>query len=452
MFGIALVHKMDGVGWFMLRTVACLTVACLSGVARGSSIPPLVGDGVADDTAAIQARLDAGDSCVYLPPASKAYLISRTLKIGSRQELRLDRFTEIRLKPKSNCLMLTNRDHENGDRHVAVIGGIWNFDNERQYPNPACLHVVKDPEHFPHSTTKRMPPPEDTPVLTNGDPRRYSGIGMQFENVRDFVFRDVTLRNPATFGFAASRLSYFVIDGVEFDYDHYNPCRGNMDGVHLDGGCHHGKVSNLRGACFDDLLALNVNDGSHVMSEGWPITDIDVDGIYSKDCHSAVRLLSTGGELKRINIRNVHGTFYRYAIGFTHFFKESRGIGSMDAITVSDCHVSKMEIPPDIDYPMKRLPLLFFDEKLEIGAVTLSNIYREERESSVEPTIAVYDGCHIGRLVVRDCQQVNMTTNPVTFFALNGKVDDLIIENTRFVASPGENIRFSGVPMGEAPN
>jgi len=124
----------------------------------------------------------------------------------------------------------------------------------------------------------------------------------------------------------------------------------------------------------------------------------------------------------------------------------------MDAITVSDCHMSKMDIPFDIDYDMKRLPLIFFDEKLEIGAVTISNVYREERESAVEPTIAVYDKCHIGRLVVRDCQQVNMTTNPVTFFAHNGKIDDLVIENTRFVSSPGENIRYTGKAMGEAPN
>lgn len=431
------------------KTILFAAAVALAGIASGE-LPPLSGDGVNDDTAAIQARLDSGVSCVYLPPPAKHYLISRTLKIGSRQELRMDRFTEIRLAPMSNCLMLTNRDREKGNRHVAVVGGIWNFDNANQYPNPGCVWYVTHPTA--HTTTRVLPPPEKTPRIKRGDPEAYSGMGMQFENVRDFVLRDVVIRNPTTYAIAASRLSYFLIDGVEFDFDHYNPTRANMDGVHLDGGCHHGRVSNLRGACYDDLLALNVNDGGEVKSEGWPITDIDIDGIYSKDCHSAVRLLSTGGELKRINIRNVHGTFYRYAIGFTHFWKEDPGIGVMDAITISDCHVSKMEIPPDIDYDMKRLPLIFFDEKMDIGAVTISNVYREERESAVEPTIAVYDTCHIGRLVVRDCQQVNMTTNPVTFFSLNGKVDDLVLENTRFVSAPGENIRYSGKAMGEAPN
>ena len=73
------------------------------------SFPPLVGDGAADDTAAIQARLDSGKSCVYLPPPAKCYLISKTLKIGSNQELRLDRFSVVRLAPKSDCPMVENR-------------------------------------------------------------------------------------------------------------------------------------------------------------------------------------------------------------------------------------------------------------------------------------------------------------------------------------------------------
>ena len=45
----------------------------------------LVGDGVHDDTAAIQRRLDSGAACVYLPPPPKEYLISSTLRIGSGQ-------------------------------------------------------------------------------------------------------------------------------------------------------------------------------------------------------------------------------------------------------------------------------------------------------------------------------------------------------------------------------
>ena len=80
----------------MLRLAvgACCVCGGLRCVAA-ESFPPLVGDGVVDDTAAIQARLDSGMSCVYLPPPAKCYLISKTLKIGSNQELRLDRFSTV---------------------------------------------------------------------------------------------------------------------------------------------------------------------------------------------------------------------------------------------------------------------------------------------------------------------------------------------------------------------
>ncbi len=61
----------------------------------------LYGDGIHDDTAGIQALLDAGTSAVYLPPPPKHYLISRTLIIHSGQTLRLDPFTVIRLAPRS---------------------------------------------------------------------------------------------------------------------------------------------------------------------------------------------------------------------------------------------------------------------------------------------------------------------------------------------------------------
>ena len=114
----------------MLAVFAALALSAVAMAADGD----LVGDGVHDDTAAIQRRLDSGAACVYLPPPQKEYLISSTLRVGSGQELRLDRFTRVRLAPKSNCSMLANRDLVRGDRNVAVTGGVWDNDNLRQYP------------------------------------------------------------------------------------------------------------------------------------------------------------------------------------------------------------------------------------------------------------------------------------------------------------------------------
>ena len=55
----------------------------------------VVGDGVHDDTAGIQALLDTRRSLIYLPPPPKHYLISKPLQIHSRQTLQLDRFNVV---------------------------------------------------------------------------------------------------------------------------------------------------------------------------------------------------------------------------------------------------------------------------------------------------------------------------------------------------------------------
>ena len=59
----------------------------------------IVGDGVHDDTSAIQVLLDSGSPCVALPIPKKEYLISKTLHLHSGQELRLARFARVRLAP-----------------------------------------------------------------------------------------------------------------------------------------------------------------------------------------------------------------------------------------------------------------------------------------------------------------------------------------------------------------
>ena len=158
---------------------AAMVLLALNASAVCDGLPPLVGDGVADDTAAIQARLDSGAPCVYLPP------------------------------PK----------HENGF---------------------------------------------------------FFGMAMRFSHVEGMTVRGLTIRNPTSYGLAFCRTSYFLVDDLTFDYTTCNPIFLNMDGVHLDGWCHHGKISNLRGTCFDDMVALNANDGQCAQEEG-DITDSDID-------------------------------------------------------------------------------------------------------------------------------------------------------------------------------
>ena len=60
----------------LLNTKQNLKAAVLEAIQKGIA----AGDGVVDDTVAIQARLDSGMGCVYLPPPAKHDLISEVRK------------------------------------------------------------------------------------------------------------------------------------------------------------------------------------------------------------------------------------------------------------------------------------------------------------------------------------------------------------------------------------
>lgn len=379
--------------------------------------PVLFGDGVTDDTAAIQARLDSGASCVYLPPPEKAYLISKTLLIGSGQELKLDRYSEIRLAPQSNCPMIQNKCYLTGlDRRISLTGGIWDMANVDQSPNPQQYHLLT--------------PPQKSPLKEKYDPDIFFGCAMRFSHVDNMSITGLTVRNPTSYGMKFCHSSYMYINDISFDYTSCNPIFLNMDGVHLDGHCHHAKISNLRGTCYDDLVALNANDISCAQDEG-PITDIDVDGVYADYCHSAVRMLSTGADLERVTIRNVHGNFYVYAVGLTHFFPE-RGRGRMDHITIENVFTGKEYAPENIGRESRvGYPLLWVDNLLDIGSLTIRNFVREEKNIG-NPSIVIEKSSTVKRLTVRDCKQINRLAEPIKFYDNRGKVETELFENNEY--------------------
>ena len=405
----------EGVLGSAVWPLAGLKRICAARAAKAK--PVLRGDGVTDDTDAIQTMLDARTSCVYLPPPENFYLISRALELESGQTLRLDPGTRVKLAPKSDCHMLVNRNWRTGDRDIAVIGGVWDLDNASQSPNPHQSRYCKPPRKI---------------VLPKAFQRDfYRGEIFCFDKVEGLTVRDVTFRNPATYSLQMTRTSYFVIDGVTFDFDSWNPIPLNMDGVHCDGGCHHGKISNLRGTCFDDLVALNANDGICAAYEG-PITDIDIDGIYADYCHSAVRLLSAGADLKRVTIRNVHGNFYTYAVGLTHYFPE-KPRGRFDDIVIADVFASKVFAPEGIGvHSRTNYPVVWVEGPVDVGSLAIRNLSRDERNVPVA-SIRVDKVSAVEMLTVRDCTMANRLDAPISFFDLRGRVDAVTSENNRFI-------------------
>ncbi len=403
-----------------------------------------IGDGIHDDTAAIQALLDTGASLVELPAPKVSYLISRTLLIGDGQELRLGRFTRIRLADGSDCPMLANRDYAGGNRHVAVSGGVWDMNNLGQRHNLGAAGWLDDgrrrgwlneERERVQKTTARWPGNRHSPDF-------FLGVCFRFFNVEDFVLRGVTIRNPTTYGIQLWKVRGFRVDDVEFDYQWGNPAKANMDGLHLDGFCRNGKISNLRGICFDDFVALNATDGLDCPGSG-PIEDIDIDGIYCDYCHSAVRLLSRSHDapVHRVTIRNVHGRYYSYGIGLTYFHHDIAERGAIDQVAISDCRLSRTLEPADL-WQLGHLGLVEIEAGIDIGSLCIERLSRDEDAMPESDTILLHEGATVERLTIRDCEQVNRTPEPMRFLHNRGRIGTLVHENTRLVASSGENVLY----------
>ncbi len=372
----------------------------------------LAGDGVHDDTEAIQALLDAGSPAVRLPTPPRHYLISRPLRIHTGQSLELDRFARVRLAPGSDCLMLENADQEAGNANVAVRGGIWDMDNLHQTPNPLFV------------------PPAALKAQTTYIASAYLGIAMRFVKVRGLTLEGLIFKDPVTFCVQLALVRDFTVDDVTFDFNLGNPIPCNMDGIHVDGGCRFGRIANLKGTTYDDLVALNADDSFDSPFHG-PISDITIDGIYAEGAHSAVRLLSNHSPVERIGISNVHGTFYQYVIGFTNIFSGDPSDGIFDAIELANVFAGKAErkaVFRKDDHPV--FPIVWVERGCRVGSMSVRGLHRHDALVPVE-CIAVARGASVRSLSASGCSWRNGTGSPAAFLGNEGEIGSLVLEGIR---------------------
>ena len=391
------------------------------------ALPPILyGDGIHDDAPAIQHRIDSGICELILPPPEKFYLIGSTLVLPSHFRLVLPRFAEIRLADGANCLMVRNRmtpdfaerlpaDLSPMCRHlwyyvndyspdaieenIEICGGIWNCNNKNQLPNP--------------EQTKRL------------EPYGYTGEGMLFYGVRHLKLSSLTLKDPVHWGISLDRVSYFTAEDLEFDYNLGNPYAINMDGLHINGNCRHGIIRNLRGACYDDMVALNAHEGSR-----GPIEHIDIDGLFAEGCHSAVRLLTVHDPIRYIRIANVHGTFYQYCVGLTKYYP-GETTGEFDCIRLEHIHASKASREGIYPWPDSYVfPLLYLQDNTHIRHISVSDLFRREEINPVE-TVYIGTNTEIDTIILDTVVTENRTEKPMPLLVNRGKVEKLVIQNVR---------------------
>ena len=376
----------------------------------------LYGDGIHDDTDAIQEMLDTGASLIELPVPKDKYLISRTLLIGSHQTLKLPNTATIRLMDNSNCLMLRNKGWHDYDEDIAVIGGIWDMNNIGQEENPMSRPFNID--DYVTDEEKKLPKGEYNNV--------YFGVVMRLSHVKRLRVSEITYKDPVTFCLQIQHVEYFTVENINFDFNMGNPYPLNMDGIHLDGCCRYGVIRNLQGRCYDDLLAINADD----CGVWGDITDIEVDGIFSDNCHSAVRLLTTQSKVKNISISNVYGTYYQYCIGFTYYYiweRQTRGI--YQNISLNNIFATKAPRP---SYLMKDhceiFAPIYIDERLDITKITLNNINRTETNVAAE-LILVKEDTVIDNLSVTDVYQDSEDEFAAPVLLNHGVINNLYMNN-----------------------
>ncbi len=406
----------------------------------------LYGDGIHDDTAAIQELLDSRKCCIALPAPEKHYLISQTLKIHSDQELRFDRWTGIKLAPQSNCPMIANSDCINGNKNIAVSGGIWDGNNQEQAPNPQMLGE-ETANHENPDARKRMRIPDDYPVdpgegkafawkgMRPFHPDRYLGLIMRFYHVDRFELSHMTLKNPVTYAVLCGKVSNFTIGHITFDFNEGNPSPNNMDGIHFEGFSRNGRITDLKGNCYDDLLAFNANDVTTMSRYNGPIENIEVDGIFADRCHSAVRLLSFGDAIRNITIRNVYGAYYRYAIGLTHYLADIPRKGFFDNIVLENLYLSKaLPLQSDWNSCPDWAPVWVENESV-VGSLRITGLHRTEALTPT-PNIEIDPTAKIAQLTVEDCSLTNRHPSPMTHLCNKGSIGKLYSKGFLGISAP----------------
>lgn len=387
----------------------------------------LYGDGIHDDTAAIQEMIDTSSE-VVLPMPKAFYLISKSLELHSDLRLVLPRFAEIRLAPGTCCPMLKNKTviHRQDRiqrpecfgyvnvyspdapcRNIEVVGGIWNSDNAAQKSRDGSTRQEME-ELESHEFSDRL--------------MHIWRFGFFFYNVRHLRISSLTIKNPVCFGVLMDTVSYFTVDNVCFDYNGLN---GSMDGVHICGNCHYGQITNLQGTCYDDLLAFNADEGSN-----GDITNIDVRGIYSEDCHSAVRILNVTNRVENIHITEVHGTYVTHCITLGKYYPYEY-TGSIDGIVIDNITASKAAYTDKFPkYGLNPYALISID-RVKAGNIRISNMHRNEYNRPL-PSIEITEGSEVESLILDNITYTNHTgQESAPMIVNNGLVERLDVRNLR---------------------
>lgn len=286
----------------------------------------IIGDGIADDSPALQRAINACGGYLELPAG--VYRITRTLYLPSNIHLKLHPFAVMKLcgetLRRAGEFLLTNADARNGNENIRIEGGLWDG-------NCCGTYNVK-PDIF--------------------TPNGWSGAMFNFRKVKNLTISDMTVMDSAAYFFRFCEIDGFDIRNIIFAGSNARP---NQDGLHFCGYCKNGYIGNitaLNGQTNDDLIALNADDCvERVENLGMirgPIENIRIENIVADNCHTFLRMLSVDAPIRNIEVRNVRCGCRTNAINMdaarycrTPLFSDSdrpTGVGRIENVRIIGMH------------------------------------------------------------------------------------------------------------------
>jgi hypothetical protein len=166
--------------------------------------------------------------------------------------------------------------------------------------------------------------------------------GFALHGVEQVTFRDVTIRNTATFAVMMTNWERAVFENI--DLDNHDPKLIHQDGIHVHGPGRFLSMRNIRGVTGDDFIALLAdgtfsdwnqagefvrNDSLGTHTSFGPITDVDIDGVFIDGAENAIRILSRKSRVDRISIRNVQGSFRKYGFFLQPHWRQGGDCGQI---------------------------------------------------------------------------------------------------------------------------
>jgi len=107
-----------------------------------------------------------------------------------------------------------------------------------------------------------------------------------------------------------------------------------------------------------------------------------------------------------------------------------------DDIVIAECFAAQAFQPKELTWKLEPFPIIFCDEKTDIGKLSIRNLCRDEKKQG-PPSVQVSNGCRVETLSIRDSGTVNRLPEPIEFVRNDGSIGRLTLENIRRESAPG---------------